>query len=158
MYIGRIVWSKRSCLRRVDHHSHSGVAMANLGAIDPDGIRISDVDFENIAVLSIGRAEDATPDASRQRFTRGGKGGLSDGMSAWVEVKDHCVSDGSCQGVWTENKSTLAHIDIKQGGECGGGKESKESKSAHVEEWEYIAQRECKSRFRRFKECFVFSS
>jgi hypothetical protein len=57
--------AKGSCLRRVDHHTHSGVAMTNLGAVDPDGIRISDRDFENIAVLSTSRAEDATPDASR---------------------------------------------------------------------------------------------
>lgn len=136
MYIGRMVWSKGSCLRRVDHHNHSSVAMTNLGAVDPNGIRISDRDFENIAVLSIGRAEDTTPDASRRRLTRGGKRGLSDGMSAWVEVKDHCVSGDSYQGVWTENKSILANADIKYGGECGGGKESEESKSAHVEEWD----------------------
>lgn len=135
-YIGGMVWSKGSCLRRIDHHSHSGVAMANLGAVDPDGIRISDRDFENIAVLSIGRTEEATPDTSRQRLTRGGKSGLSDGMTAWVEVKDHCVSDGSCQGVWIEHKSILANVDIKHGGECRGGKESEESKSAHVEEWD----------------------
>ena len=136
MYIGRMVVSKWSCLRRVDYHGHSGVAMTNRGAVDPDGIRISDRDFENIAVLSIGRAEGATPDASRQWLARGGERGLSDGMSAWVEVKDHFVSDGSCQGVWTENKSILTNVDIEYGGERGGGKESEESKSAHVEEWD----------------------
>ena len=60
---------------------------------------------------------------------------MGDGVTAWVEVKDHCVSDGSCQGVWTESKSIFANVDIKHGGEGGGGKESEESKSAHIEEW-----------------------
>jgi hypothetical protein len=57
-------------------------------------------------------------------------------MSAWEEVKDHCVSGGGGQGVWTESKSTPANVDIEYGGECGGGKESEESKRAHVEEWD----------------------
>jgi hypothetical protein len=109
--------------------------MTNLGAVDPDRVRIINRDFENIAVLSIGRAEGATPDASRRRLTRGVKSGLSDGMSAWVEVKDDCVSGGGGQGVWTESKSILANVDTKYGGECGGRKESEESKRAHVEEW-----------------------
>ena len=135
MYIGGMVWSKGSCLRRVDHHCHSGIAMTNLGAVDPDRICISDRDFENIAVLSTARAEGATVDASRQRLTRGGKRGLSDGMPAWIEVKDHCVSSGSCQGVWTEYKSILPNVNIKYSGECCGRKESEESKSAHVEKW-----------------------
>jgi hypothetical protein len=110
--------------------------MTKLAAVDPDGIRISNRDFENIAVLSIGRAECTTPDASRRRLTRGAKSGLSDGMTAWVEVKDHGVSGGGCQGIWTESKSILANVDTQYGGECGGRKESEEGKSAHVEEWD----------------------
>ena len=109
--------------------------MTDLGAVNPDGVRVINRNFENIAVLFIRWSEDATPDASRRRLTRGVKSGLSDGMRAWVEVKDHGVSDGGGQGVWTESKSILANVDIKNGGECGSRKKSEESERAHVEEW-----------------------
>jgi hypothetical protein len=110
--------------------------MAKLGAVDPDGVSTGNRDLENIAVLSTGRVEDATPDASGRRLTRGVKSGLSDGMSAGVEVKDDLVSDGGGQGVWLVSKSILANVDPQYGGECGGRKESEESKGAHVEEWD----------------------
>jgi hypothetical protein len=107
--------------------------MAKRGAVDPDGVGISNWDLENIAVLSTGRVEFATPDASRRRLTRGVKSGLSDGMTARVEVKDDLVSGGGGQGVWSESQSILASVDTQDGGECGGRKESEESKGAHVE-------------------------
>ena len=109
--------------------------MTDLGAIDPDRIRVSDCDLEDIWIRTAAGGEETAPDSVCSGLAGVVEGGLSNGMAAWGEFEDHGIAYGRLDSVWVVGKFAVGtHFDGVQGRQAGSGeKDEKGVEVAHFD-------------------------
>ena len=95
-------------IRRVDDHGHSSLAVRHLGAVQPYGVGVVDLQNEHVACGS----EAAPDDVGGGRLTGAGERGSCHGVAAGGKGELDCVASSGCEGFWGKDESVFADGDM----------------------------------------------
>jgi hypothetical protein len=94
-------------IRRIDNHGHSSLAVRHLGAVQPNGIGVVNLEHEHVARGSV-----AAPDGVGSHSLAGvGEGGSCDGV-AGCKGKLNRVASSGYNRVGGEDESVFANGDL----------------------------------------------